>query len=272
LTIQTALRQGTELLAGAQVSAPRLNAEVLLAHAMYCERTYFFAHPEQELREVEWIHYGRYLHERMKGKPTQYITKKQEFYGREFHVTPDVLIPRPETELLVETVLRLRPNPGRVIDVGTGSGIIAVTLALQSPAEVVATDISAKALRIAAENSGDRPVKFVRADLLAPFADACVDVIASNPPYIAEDDRDSLQREVRDFEPALALFAGPRGLAIYERLIPQARRVLKPGGLLALELGFGQADAVSHLVAGWRNIQVFPDLAGIPRVLVCEMP
>ncbi len=274
MDIRTALTQGTELLAGANVGEPRLTAEVLLAHAMRRERPYFHAHPEQELREVEWLHYGRYLHERMQGKPTQYITRLQEFYGREFRVTPDVLIPRPETELLVETLLRLRPNPGKLIDVGTGSGIIAVTLALESRAHGIATDISIRALAMAKENAAKlgAGVRFVLADLLTPFADESFDIVVSNPPYVAETDRDSLQREVRDWEPGLALFAGPRGMAVYERLIPQAWRVLRPGGLLALELGFGQAGAVSDLVRDWRGLQVFPDLAGIPRVLVCEKP
>src|SRR4051794_25519860 len=140
MTIRTALAQGAELLAQGSVTEPRLTAEVLLAHAVRCDRGYFYSHPEQELREVEWLHYGRYLHERLRGKPTQYITKKQEFYGREFRVTPDVLIPRPETELLVETILgRAR---GLTIDIGTGSGAIAVTLALETGAPVVATDLS----------------------------------------------------------------------------------------------------------------------------------
>jgi release factor glutamine methyltransferase len=247
---------------------------VLLAHAMRCERIYFHAHPEQELKEVEWLHYGRYLHESMKGKPTQYITHKQEFYGRAFRVTPDVLIPRPETELLAETVLKTRPGAKTIIDVGTGSGAIAITLALEAGLQTIATDISAKALRIAAANAHQliAPVQFITADLLTPFDDATADVIVSNPPYVAEADRETLQPQVRDWEPGQALFAGPAGLAIYERLIPEASRVLRPGGLLALEIGFGQSAAVTALAKGWRNLQVLPDLAGILRVLVCEKP
>jgi release factor glutamine methyltransferase len=271
LTIHTALQQGTELLAGS-----RLTAEVLLGHAMGRERTYFYAHPEQELREVEWLHYGRYLHERIKGKPTQYITHRQEFYGRDFRVTPDVLIPRPETELLVETVLKLR-STGRAVDVGTGSGAIAITLELESALEVFATEISPEALKIAIENSkpgtrGGSRVRYIQTDLLAAIADTTIDVVVSNPPYIPETDRDSLQPEVRDWEPPLALFAGTDGLGIYRRLIPEAHRVLKPGGLLALEIGYGQSEAVASLAARWKNLRVLPDLAGIPRVLVCEKP
>jgi release factor glutamine methyltransferase len=270
MNIRTALAQGTELLENNSVIAPRLTAEVLLAHAIHCDRAYFYAHPEQELREVEWIHYGRYLHERIEGKPTQYITKKQEFYGREFRVTPDVLIPRPETELLVERVLG-RTN-GLTIDVGTGSGAIAVTLAIETGTPVVATDLSAEALIVARDNAvtlGAR-VQFIRADLLQPFANSAADLIVSNPPYIPL--ASALQREVRDHEPHMALFAGTSGLDVYRRLIPEAQRVLKPGGTLALELGFDLANHVAALLSGWRNIQVFPDLAGIPRVLVCEKP
>jgi release factor glutamine methyltransferase len=223
---------------------------------------------------VEWLHYGRYLHERIKGKPTQYVTKKQEFYGREFGVTPNVLIPRPETELLVETVLKLRPALGILIDIGTGSGAIAVTLALESRATVIATDISAASLAVAKLNASNlhADVRFVQADLLAAFSDAAADVIVSNPPYVSLDDALSLQREVRDWEPHVALFAGSSGMTIYRRLIPEAHRVLKSGGLLALEIGFGQADAVAALTAGWSDRRIFPDLAGIPRVLVCEKP
>src|SRR5690348_13384333 len=149
MTVQTALLQGTRLLEEAQVAVPRLTAEVLLAHSMRVDRTYLFAHPEQELREVEWLHYGRYLHERMLGKPTQYITRRQEFYGREFRVTRDVLIPRPETEHVVEAAIA-RIQPGDlVIDIGTGSGAIGLTLACETKATVILTDISMPALAVA---------------------------------------------------------------------------------------------------------------------------
>src|SRR5271154_4332773 len=131
MTIRTALAQGTELLQREAIAEPRLAAEVLLGHAVHCDRVYFYAHPERELREVEWIHYGRYLDERMRGKPTQYITRRQEFYGREFRVSCDVLIPRPETELLVGGGRKLKREPGVLIATGPGSGAIAVTLALE---------------------------------------------------------------------------------------------------------------------------------------------
>ncbi len=274
MTIRTALAQGAELLARESVGEPRLTAEVLLGHAMHRERTYFYAHPEQELREVEWLHYGRYLDERMKGKPTQYIVKRQEFYGREFRVSRDVLIPRPETELLVETIVRLQPGRGNVIDVGTGSGAIAVTLSLELNRRVIATDLSFAALEMAKSNAMrlGATVAFIQADLLDCFADEFAEVVVSNPPYVPAVDRASLQREVRDWEPELALFAGPSGLCVYERLIPAAWRVLKSGGYLALEIGAGQSEAVSALAADWRNVQLFPDLAGFPRVLLCQKP
>jgi len=253
---------------------PRLTAEVLLACAMHCERVYFYAHPEQALREVEWIHYGRYLDERIKGKPTQYITRRQEFFGREFRVTPDVLIPRPETELLVETVLKLRPGPGTFVDVGTGSGCIAVTLALEVRGSGYAVDVSAAALRVARHNASahEAGVRFVQGDLLSLFADGVFDVVVSNPPYVPLRDMTGMQREVRDWEPHLALFAGESGLAVYERLVPEAWRVLKPGGLLAMELGFGQAEGIAALVRDWKCVEIMPDLAGIARVLACEKP
>jgi release factor glutamine methyltransferase len=273
MTIRTALEQGSELLARDAIAAPRLTAEVLLGHAMRRDRTYFFAHPEQELREVEWLHYGRYLDERLKGKPTQYITKRQEFFGREFVVSRDVLIPRPETELLVEEVLKLRPG-GVVVDVGTGSGIVAVTLALELGRPVIATDLSHEACAVAWGNARrlEAVVEFLETDLLGAFGDGMADVIVSNPPYVPLADRESLQREVRDWEPSLALFGGREGLSVYERLIPEAWRVLRPGGVLALEFGYLQAGAVCALVGGWTKVRLSNDLAGIPRVLCCERP
>jgi len=275
VTLRTAVAQGTELLTASGTPEPRLTAELLLCHAVHCERPYLYAHPEQELREVEWLHYGRWLHERMQGKPLQYITKTQEFYGRPFTVTPDVLIPRPETELLIDTILKRRPHARVIVDAGTGSGAIAITLALEIGASVTATDVSLPAIRVAqasARELGAVRVHFIAADLLTSIADNTLDVVASNPPYVPLADRDSMQREVRDWEPPLALFAGEDGLDIYRRLIPEARRVLKPGGLLALELGIGQAEAVAALATGWRHAEVSPDLAGIPRVLSCERP
>lgn len=270
MTAKTALLQGAQLLEDASVGVARLTAEVLLAHALHRDRVYLFSHPEHELSELEWLHYGRYLHERLQGKPTQYITGRQEFYGREFRVTPDVLIPRPETEHVVETALRLAPGATRVLDVGCGSGILAVTLRLETGANVWATDISPAAIGVAAENAQrlDAPVTFVTCDLISAFADRSMDLIVSNPPYVPLADKAGLQREVRDWEPEVALFGGQTGLEIYERLVRDAERVLRPGGWLIMELGFNTSSRVTAMFsAGWNNLETVPDLAGIPRVI-----
>jgi release factor glutamine methyltransferase len=272
MTVQTALLQGTRLLEDAGVGVPRLTAEVLLSHALRRERVYLFVHPEHELAEVEWLHYGRYLHERLNGKPTQYITKRQEFYGREFRVTPDVLIPRPETEHVVE--IAKAKGAGRVLDVGTGSGALAVTLQLETGAQVWATDISAGAAAVAAENARalGATVGIVVCDLMAAIAPDSIDLIVSNPPYVPLTQREGLQREVRDFEPHVALFGGETGFEIYERIVADAARVLRPGGWLVMELGFGSRDRVAAMLAGWDDVAVEPDLAGIPRVIAARLP
>ena len=272
MTVQMALLQGTRLLEDAQVTAPRLTAEVLLSHAMRRERVYLFAHPEQELRQVEWLHYGRYLHERMMGKPTQYITRRQEFYGREFRVTRDVLIPRPESEHVVEVALRLARGARRLLDVGTGSGALAVTLQLETGAEAWATEISPSAAVVASQNAarlGAR-VAVVVCDVMDAIASESMDLIVANPPYVPLAQRDGLQREVRDWEPDRALFAGESGFEIYERVVAAAPRVLRPGSWLIMELGFGSRDRVAALLHGWQDVEIAPDLAGIPRVIAAR--
>jgi release factor glutamine methyltransferase len=276
LTIQTALLQGTEILDKAAIPVARLTAEVLLAHAMGRDRVYLYAHSDQELREVDWIHYGRYLHERSQGKPTQYITKRQEFYGREFRVTSDVLIPRPETEHVAEAAIELARihSAQSILDIGTGSGALAVTLALETRAPVVAaTDLSPAAAAIAKNNASslNAAVSFAVCDLASAIADHSVDLIVSNPPYVPLSQRHSLQREVRDWEPELALFGGERGFDLYERIILDAPRVLRPGGWLVLELGFGCEPHVSSLLSHWREVRIQPDLAGIPRVAIARI-
>jgi release factor glutamine methyltransferase len=271
MTVQTALLQGKQLLEDGGIGVPRLTAEVLLAHALKRDRVYLFAHPEHELAEVEWIHYGRYLHERLKGKPTQYITKRQEFYGREFRVTPDVLIPRPETEHVVEVA---KSKGGRrVLDVGTGSGAIAATLQLETGAQVWATDISAAAAKVASANATrlGAAVEVVVCDLMAAIGPESMDLVVSNPPYVPLTEREGLQREVRDFEPHVALFAGANGFELYERIVQDARRVLRPDGWLVMELGFGSRERVREMLGGWRSVETVPDLAGIPRVIAAQL-
>lgn len=268
MTVRTALSQGQQLLEDAKIGAARLTAEVLLMRATGHDRAWLYAHGNDELIELWWIHYGRYLHQRIKGEPTQYITGHQEFYGRAFRVTPDVLIPRPETEHLIEAALTRSAET--ILDIGTGSGAIAVTLALETKARVMATDVSPAALRIAQQNAHalNAPVAFVACDLGAAFADRSFDLVVSNPPYIPRRDRASLQPEVRDHEPALALFGGEDGLAIYRRLIPEAARLLRPGSWLMMELG--DAVAVREMCADWTGVEIVNDLAGIPRVLIAR--
>ena len=268
MTLKEALLQGQRLLEQAGVAEPRLTAEVLLAHATQHDRVWLIAHSNEELIELWWIHYGRYLHQRIAGMPTQYITGRQEFYGREFRVTRDVLIPRPETEHVIEEALK--HGASRVLDVGTGSGAIAVTLALETTAQVFATDVSGAALAVAASNAGrlGARVEFVACDLASAFSAGSFDLVVSNPPYIAAGD--SLPREVQEWEPALALFAGEDGLDVYRRLIPEARRVLLPGGRLVMEIGAGQAEAVAGLLGDWDAVRVGHDLAGLPRVVMAS--
>jgi len=273
MTVHAALGQGARLLEDGGIAVARLTAEVLLAHAMRVERVYFFAHPERELSELEWLHYGRYLHERLGGKPTQYITGHQEFYGRDFRVTPDVLIPRPETEHVVEVALEWARGARRVLDIGTGSGALGVTLALETGAETWATDISPAAARVAADNAarlGAR-VEFAVCDLMAALGAGTVDLIVSNPPYVPLAERDGLQREVRDFEPPVALYGGETGMELYDRIVADAPRVLRSGGWLVMELGYSSLDHVQRLLKGWDTPRVAPDLAGIPRVIAARL-
>jgi release factor glutamine methyltransferase len=270
MTVRTALQQGQQLLADSGDASPRLTAEVLLMRATGHDRAWLYAHGNDELIELWWIHFGRYLHERLQGKPTQYVTGHQEFYGRDFRVTPAVLIPRPETEHVIEAALAHANAAEAILDIGTGSGAIAITLALETKARVAATDVSLAALSVAQENArklGAR-VDFAACDLGSAFADAAFDIVVSNPPYVAGRDRATLQPEVRDHEPALALFGGEDGLDVYRRLIPEAGRLLRPDGWLILELG--EAAAVREMLAGWRQVKIVDDLAGIPRVAIAR--
>jgi release factor glutamine methyltransferase len=272
MDIRTAILQGQKLLEDERIGVPRLTAEVLLAHAIGCDRAWLYAHSDEELHELWWIHYGRYLHQRLGGMPTQYITGRQDFFGREFLVTPDVLIPRPETEHAVEAALERMAGVERVIDIGTGSGAIGVTLALEMKAEVWATDVSNAAVRVASGNATrlGAAVRLIACDLGSALAAGMFDLVISNPPYVPARDAHSIQREVRDHEPAVALYGGDDGLDIYRRLVPEARRLLRPGGWLIMELGFGAGDAVRAMLNGWGEIDLRDDLAGIPRVVVAR--
>jgi release factor glutamine methyltransferase len=275
VTLQNWVQNGEgRLRGGPHPERARLDAETLLMHLMHRDRAFLIAHQNEILTAEGAVRYYALIERRMAGEPIQYITGEAEFFGSPFTVTRDVLIPRPETEHLVEKALSLAANfeKPRVVDVGTGSGAIAVALAHKLPdAQITAIDISAAALAIArgnAELNGvTERVRFLEGDLLAPVAEEEFEIVVSNPPYVAESDRESLSVEVRDYEPAVALFAG-RGLDIYRRLIPGARDRLVAGGYLALEIGFGQNTAIARMLAkgGFGEVELIGDLQGIPRV------
>ncbi len=271
-TILSLITQSASLLERAGVDTPRLDAELLLADLLGVGRAHLYAHPEQELDTDVLKEFLRRLERRAKREPLAYILGRAEFYGLEFTVTPDVLVPRPETEVLVEAILAKAPQT--VADIGTGSGCIAVAVAVNLPqAQVWATDISEGALRIARENarrhSVANRVHFLQGDLLQPLAGLRLDVVASNPPYVAENERLSLQPEVRYWEPPQALFTGADPLQFHRRLAAEAHFHLCEGGWLMVEVGMGQAEAVASLLeeGGYRQVRILNDLAGIGRVV-----
>ena len=255
----------------------RHDAELLLLHHLGITRAQLLADPTRELTPTQLAAYEAAVTRRLATEPIQYITGSQEFYGLTFHVTPAVLIPRPETELLVEAVLKRLPKNDYLLiaDIGTGSGILAITLAVHLPhAKITATDISPEALAIARQNAETHSVAhrihFLESDLLSAVPPVPFDAIVSNPPYVPTTDRETLHPQVRDHEPAQALFAGPTGLDIYTRLIPQAHAALTPGGLLALEIGHGQSEAIRQLLTGWQDISILNDLQQIPRTALAH--
>jgi release factor glutamine methyltransferase len=287
MNVRTALREAIVRLESESVPSAALAAELLLLHVTQRDRTWIYAHPESLLSGDQWQSYFALVARRAEGTPVQYLTGHQEFWGLDFEVTPDVLIPRPETEHVVEVALARSAarviETLRIADVGTGSGCLAVTLAAEFPhARIFATDVSAAALSVARRNAAKHGVatriEFLECNLLDAFLseaaarttapDLVFDLIVSNPPYVALADAASLPREVRDHEPAAALFAGESGLDVYAPLIRQAEKLLAPGGMLALELGHNAALHVDALLssASWRDIAVVNDLAGVARV------
>jgi release factor glutamine methyltransferase len=277
-----------------------MNAELLIMFTLGCDRAYLYAHPERELTPDETQQYDEALARRASGVPAQYITGHQEFWGLDLIVSPAVLIPRPETEHVVEAVLELAsgadskqkqeqkqdqdqrprtrmsaPHKLRIVDVGTGSGAIALALATELPAaEIHATDISPDALEVARANAARLElasrIEFHQADLLDGFSPAFFDFVVSNPPYVGEAEEDSVQLEVRKFEPRNAVFAGPTGLEVIERLIPQAHAMLKPGGWLIFEISGTIAAGVRHLLENWTDLRLTNDLQGIARVAIAQ--
>jgi len=275
MQLRESLAHGAARLAsGPHPDRARRDAETLLLHLTGKNRAWLMTHGTDEFGGCTAIQYAGLLDRRLAGEPIQYILGETEFFGLPFRVTRDVLIPRPETEHLVEAAIMFanRHNLLRIVDVGTGSGAIAIAIARALPdAAVTAIDLFPEALAVARQNaeSNNTKIRLLRGDLLEPVAGEPVSLVVSNPPYVSEADRPTLSVEVRDFEPSLALFAGNDGLDIYRRLIPQAFNVLSWGGHILLEIGYGQAQPVSALLeqSGFFDVQYLPDLQGIPRVL-----
>jgi release factor glutamine methyltransferase len=300
LDIRTALKLGIAHLRAANVPSDTLAAELLLLHSTGRNRTSLYSHPEDPLTEAESQTYFRVLEQRAAGIPTQHLTGKQEFWGLEFEVTPEVLIPRPETEHLIEVALdrlalrdlhtRFTQNMTgeglRLADLGTGSGCIACALAKEFPAaEIYALDISPAALAVAQRNAtrlgfSDR-IHFHESNMFSALHESAVtshkpplfDLIASNPPYIGRREAVTLAREVRDHEPEVALYGGEEGYELYADLITQSAAHLKPGGILVVELGHDSLPAVQPLFDSpdWTSVGLTNDLAGIPRVLSSQL-
>jgi release factor glutamine methyltransferase len=303
LNVRTALKQGIHLLREAQVPSDTLAAELLLLHVTRRDRTWLYAHPEALLDPQSIESYSSLLRRRAAGEPTQHLTGKQEFWGLEFEVNADVLIPRPETEHLIEVALdrlavrelrsgrdpKLTGEGITIADIGTGSGCIAIALAKELPAaKIYATDISPAALKVAQRNATrlgfSNRITFQESNLLAAFSSSSnqspvtnhqsllFDLIISNPPYVGRKESTTLPIEVRDHEPDSALYGGEEGYELYGLLVPEAARHLKPSGLLVLELGHDSLPAVRPLFESpeWTNLLVTNDLAAIPRVLSAE--
>ena len=289
--LRTLLQRAIARLEQCHTTSAPLAAELLLMHVLRRDRAWFYAHHEYELLSEEAATYAKLIERRATGVPTQYLTGSQEFWGLEFEVGPGVLIPRPETEHVIEIALsRLgtrRTDPLRVADVGTGSGCLAIALASELPlAKIVATDISALALdyakRNAARHGFSHRIDFRQVDILPSVADTegqasgrpdRFDLLVSNPPYVARKDAPQLPREVRAYEPAEALFAGDQGLDFYPRLICAAERSLAAGGALVLEMGYNGASFVRSLLSAcqWSDVSVTRDLAGIERVISARL-
>lgn len=280
MTVREALLEATTRMNGQDA---RRDADTLLAHILHCDRAWLLAHPETNLHPFALTQYQALVARRTAREPLQYITGHQEFYGLNFRVTPDVLIPRPETERLVEAVLLWATQfhderTLQIADIGTGSGAIAVALATHlAGANFTATDISAAALGIARDNarthSCEDRIQFFHSDLLPTLEQGFrFDAIVSNPPYVPAGDAATMQPEVVQHEPHAALFAGPDGLEIYRRLIPAAHAGLREHGLLALEIGHGQRTALAELLRGWDNVRYIDDYQSIPRIALADRP
>jgi release factor glutamine methyltransferase len=281
MRIHEAIALATQSLEESNIPGARLDAERLLAFELGKDRSYLLAHFQDPVPESCAERFLCRISERRRGKPLQYLLGRQEFRGLEFEVTPAVLIPRPETELLVDAAVE-RFSEGNPIlaDVGTGSGCIAVAVAVALPAaSMIATDLSEAALSVARRNAAHHGVsdriQFLCGDLLLPLnpfgLDGKLDCVLSNPPYVAERELPALQREVRHWEPRLALVGGLTGLEIYQRLLPQALRFLRPGGTLIMEIGYTMQATIAELFdAPWDLEEIRDDFSGIPRIVIAQ--
>jgi len=279
VSIEEALREAARVLEREGVADARREAGSLLSHVIKKDRTFLISHAEDDLRDADWRRFEEMIVRRASGEPAQYITGVQDFYGRSFRVTPDVLIPRPETELLVEAALPLMNTDSKICDVGTGSGCIAVTLLCErADARAVAVDVSVAALEVARHNakalSVETRIVLRVSDCFAgldPNNDQ-FDVVVSNPPYVSANALPGLQREVREHEPLVALSPGADGLIVIRKLLNDAARFLRAGGHLLMEIGFDQGEKVQQLVdeRAWTLRDILPDLQGIPRIVVLQ--
>jgi release factor glutamine methyltransferase len=284
-TAAEAVAEGAARLASAGIETARLDAELLVCHILGWDRTKLYTYPEQRLADEEAARWRSLLERRMSREPLPYLLGEWEFYGRRFRVTPAVLIPRPETELLIDGLLLRRPwnteHSPLVADVGTGSGCIGLTLAAESrEAIIIITDVSPAALEVARFNAvrlgvEDR-IEARRSAFPAGLEDreGQLDVLVSNPPYVAERDRDLLSPEVARYEPREALFSGEDGLDLIRQLLERGKTLLRSGGWIALEFGIGQSGAIHDLAerCGYRSITIEKDMAGIPRALFAQSP
>lgn len=286
MTIREAIDEGAQALRASGVSDARREAATLLMHATDRDRAYLFAHDDERLEEATLVRFSEAVMRRARGEPLQYITGLQEFYGRAFEVTPDVLIPRPETEHLIEAALELsrETQSPNFCDVGTGSGCIAVTLvAERADAGGVALDISDAALQVAARNARRHGVAerlslhvsdcFAFLEREAPAERTRFDIVVSNPPYVRESQIEGLQREVREYEPRVALTPGGDGLSVIRRLVSESPRHLRARGHLVFEIGFDQHEGVARMIDPrvWTRLETRADLQGIPRVVVLRL-
>ncbi|MGI9056246.1 MAG: peptide chain release factor N(5)-glutamine methyltransferase [Pyrinomonadaceae bacterium] len=275
MNISETLKQATEILEQNIIVEPRREANSLLAFALEKDKTFLIAHSEYELSETETITFEKLLTRRAAHEPLPYIRGHQEFFGLDFVVTPDVLIPRPETELIVEAASEIlqTKEKGHFCEIGTGSGCISISILHEvKNATATGADVSENALAITKINAEKNAVadrlNLIESDGFENFENEKFDLVVSNPPYVPKDDFESLQAEVRDFEPHIALTDGKNGLSIIEKIIIDAPRFLKPDCYLLMEIGFNQSFKVEEMFDTniWQTVEFLPDLQGIPRM------